>query len=131
MFGVNSTLVVGHEGVSDMNTTADRAVLYNLRLHLVNSLDLVVFAHVVFLVGDGAAIGKVTIDLGHWGHAVSAQVHSSAIMLRQVGGSVLLARAVGNAVLVGELVNASGVTTVAAATSLAVDDGLSVQTDGG
>ena len=87
---------------------------------------------------DGAtAIKAWVVSSGRWGLAVLAEIvvgagfGVSSSLINQVVGNVLLARAVGNTVFVGVLVDESGLTTVAVAASLAVDDNLGVQTDRG
>jgi hypothetical protein len=80
---------------------------------------------------DGLAVvhGGVLSVLG--GRAVTADVDRLALILHKVGGNVLLARGVDEASGVSVLVDISGVTTVAGATSWAVDDSLGAETNRG
>jgi len=90
VFRVNSTLVVIDEVVGHVDAAADGAVLNKLGFHLLDTSNVVVLANVVFLVGNGAAVGDVTINLGDGGHAVSAHIEVTAGALEEVCSFVLL-----------------------------------------
>jgi len=80
---------------------------------------------------DSSAAFLTIFTSGRWGRrAVSASVNGSQFVL-QVVGSVLHARSADETSGVGVGVDATGVTSIARATSLGVDDDLSVDGDGG
>jgi len=126
--GVDSTSV-DVELVGGLDTAGNGSKLSKVRLHLVGSLNVIVFADIILLVGNGGTSAGTAIS-GHWGNAISAQVEVGASGL-QVVGDVLLARTVRDTRVVGILVDTGRVTTVTAATSLAVDDSLGIQAYGG
>ena len=120
------------EFVSGMNTTRDGTVLEELGHHLVLAGDGVVLADVVLLVLDSGAVLHAGLALGgRRPGAVTADIDVSAHAVNQVEGGVLLARGVRDTGVVGILVDEGGVSTIARATSLAVDNSLGVETDGG
>jgi len=80
---------------------------------------------------DSSAAFLTIFTSGRWGRrAVSASVNGGQFVL-QVVGSVLHARSADETSGVGVGVDATGVTSIARATSLGVDDDLSVDGDGG
>lgn len=125
---VNTTSVFLELG-SGLDTTADRTVLCKVGLHLVSALQVVVLVDVVLLVGDGEATLHTAFTSGGWGPcAVTASVNVGNSSL-QVVSNVLHAGGVGDAAVEGMLVDLGGVTTVAGATSVSIDDNLSVKSD--
>jgi hypothetical protein len=132
MFGVDAARVSVVKSISCLDTAGDRTKLGKLRLHLIGSDHWVVLADVVLLVGYGSAVcGRIFTSFRNRWRAISAQVEIGALTALKVVSSILLARAVGDSVLVSVLVNLSGVATIAATSSLAIDDSLGVKTDWG
>lgn len=129
--GALDNLVVGGlEGVGGVDTAGDGAVSVELSLHVVGTLHAVVVRDVVLLVVDGLAVGIGGLAL-RGRRAVTADIVVGAHAVDQVVSGVLFAGRVGDAGCVSVPVDASGVATVAGATSLAVNDGLGIDADRG
>ena len=85
---------------------------------------------IVVLVLDGPAFVLAGLaDWAWWPGAVLALVDGTASERFRVFGNVLLARGVWDTLLVSELVDASWVSTLAASSSTAVDNDLSVESN--
>mmetsp|Transcript_12625 Transcript_12625/g.21241 ORF Transcript_12625/g.21241 Transcript_12625/m.21241 type:complete len:592 (+) Transcript_12625:45-1820(+) len=120
------------EVVGDLDSAGDGAVLEDLGSHLLGASEAVVVAHVVVLVVNGPALVLAgLVDGAGRPGAVLAEVDGIAGATLEVVGDVLLAGGVGDSLLEGELVDASGVSSLAGASGSAVDDGLGVEADGG
>ena len=131
MLRVDAAKVSGVKFFSSLNTTGNRSPFSELGFHLISTNNRVVLADVVFLVRNGTAVLETIIASSRCrGCAISAQIEVSALTTLKVESSVLLARAIRNTMIEGILVNLGRITTVAATTSLAVDNSLSIQTDG-
>jgi len=130
LFRVDSARVSPLELVSHVNTAGDGTMSVDLSLHLISSLNVIVVSDVVSDVGgdSGAARKTVVAFSGWWPDAVTADVDWLASVL-QVVSSVLLAGRVHKTVVVSPLVDLSGVSTIAGATSLAVNDYLSTKSN--
>jgi hypothetical protein len=132
VLGVNSTIVIILEVLGYMNTARDGSVSVKLGLHLVNTLDFVVFTNVVLNVCDGRAVFKSGVTLSWRGSgAVTAHVNWFAEAALEIIGDVLHAWWVVETILIGIGIDISWVSAVAGASSLAVDDYLGVKADRG
>jgi len=130
-FGVDATSV-GIEFVGGLDTASDGSVPGELSLHLVGSGEGVVLGDVVLGVFHSSAAREAIItERGRGPEAVTAEINVGASTGDKVVGGVLLAGRVGNTEGGSVKVDFSGVTTVARATSVAVDDSLGVEADGG
>jgi len=119
------------EVVGGVDTAADGTVEEEFSLHLVSTSDMVVLRSIVLgVVHGGAAVETIVTLSGRRPGAVSAEINVLAHAVDKVVSSVLLARRVRNTVLKGIFVNLGRVATVAGATSLAVNDDLSVEANG-
>ena len=115
-----------------VDTARDGSVEVELLHHGVLSADGVVLGNVVLGVVDSPAVVErvIALSVGRPG-AVTADINVLAHTALEVVGGVLLARRVGDTGLVGILVDLSGVATIARAASLAVNNGLSIESNRG
>ena len=128
--GVDTTIVLV-EGVGGLDTAGDGTVLHDLGLHLGGAGKAVVVRSVVLLVVNSPTLVLAGLALrARRPGAVLALVDGLAVEGGGVLGDVLLARRVRDTLLVGELVDTTGVATLARATGTAVDDDLGVEADG-
>jgi len=129
LLGVD-TSGVEFESVGDMDTTRDGSVLGDLSLHLSNTLDLVMVSDVVSFRSNGSASFHARLTRSRWGRgAVTALIDGRHSRL-QVEGSVLHARSSDKTYFMCGRVDTTGVTTVARATLLGIDNGLGIDGDG-
>ena len=121
------SIVVKLELLSCLDTAGNGAVL-ELSLHLVSTRNVEVLTDVVASVGlDGSATINSTLANGRRRPgAVTAHVDVLAASVHIVVGSVVDAAGVHKASVMSEFVDLSGVSTVARATSIAVDNHLGV-----
>jgi hypothetical protein len=130
---IDTSGIVLLEVVSGLNTATNGAVLVDLSLHLVSTLDGIVVRNVVFLEVDSSAVIRdafcVITFLANWRNAISADIDVLAVVLLQVGSLVLLARRVRDALRGGIFIDLDGISTIARSTSLAVDDCLGRQSE--
>jgi hypothetical protein len=128
--GVN-TSSVELESVGDVDTARDGSVLEDLSLHLSDTLNGVMVSDVVSGGSHSSAAFLTIFSSSRWGRgAVTADVNGLKSRL-QVVSNVLHARSVNETGLVSVRVDTTGVTTVARASSLSVDNHLGVDGDGG
>jgi hypothetical protein len=98
---------------------------------LINSLHFVIVTDVITGVSNGPAFILTTLSSRWWRpSAVFAFINGSELVL-EIVSDILLARASNQAGIMSILVNLSRVSTVTRATSLSVDDNLSVNRNGG
>lgn len=129
IFLINSgAIVVIVEVVGAVDTAADRTVL-KLSLHLVCSSDGIHLRDVVTSIGDSFAVFTLLALSGRRPRAVTANIDILANAIHIVKSLVVHARGVDETIGHGELVDLSGVTTVARSASLAVDDHLGADSD--
>ena len=130
VLGVDTT-GVSIELLGGIDTAGDGTVLVDLGLHLLGTGEAVVVGSIVVLVVDSRALVLAGLaDGARRPGAVLALVDGAAPEGLRVLSDVLLARGVGDTLLVGELVDTTGVATLAGATGTAVDDDLGVEGDG-
>ena len=122
---VNAAIVVVIEVVGSVDTAGDGAVL-ELGLHHLSTLHVVIFADVVAVhVSDGGASLDATFsNRGRGSSAVTAHIDGLAAAIDIVVSLVVSAATMDEAGCVGELVHITGVSTIAGATSVAVDNHL-------
>lgn len=117
------------EGVRDVDTAGDGSICGELGLHLRFALDTVVVANVVLgVLYSFAAFDATLIFLGRWPGAVTAYVDVFGMALKVIR-DVLHARAMRKTSLVSSSVNATGVSSIAGATFLKVDNSLRIDTN--
>ena len=122
---IDAEIVGGLEGVGGVDTAAHRSVGSKLSLHLISTSDIIVLADVVASVLNGNAAVEAILTLsGRRPCAVTADVDVSANIHLIVVGLIVSARSVDESLVSGELIDLSGVTTIARSTSLAVDNHL-------
>ena len=128
-----STVVLSLEFLSGVDTARDRTVGVKLGHHLIGTSKAVMVTNVVHLIrGDSSAAILTIITLrGRRPGAVTADISCFAHAVDEVICNILLARRVRNTGSVSISVDHGGITTIARATSLAVDDDLSIETDRG
>jgi len=135
LLGVDSVVlggIVSEEGIGNVDSARDRAVSGDLSLHLVSTSHAVVIADVVSSGrGDGPAFVLTILSSGWWGPGAVLAGSDGRDLSLEVVGNVLLASSVDESFIMGVLVNLSGVTSIARATSLSVDNDLGVNRDGG
>jgi hypothetical protein len=130
--GVNTTEVGSLEEIGSVDTAGDGAVSVELSLHLLNTWELVVLWDVVADIGlNREASLNARVIGSRWGPgAVTAHINGGAVVLK-VSGSVLLAGRMDKTGFLSVLVHFTGVTSIAGATFLAVNNNLGVKTNGG
>ena len=131
-FRVDTTVVVVVEVVGGVDTARDGSVLEG-SLHLVGTFDVVVLADVVEgVVSDGGAAVEATVANGRGrSSTVTALVNGSTTVLNIVVSYVVHAGSMDETMGHGELIDLSGVATVAGAASVTVDDHLCADSDRG
>ena len=116
--------------IGGVDTAGDRAILESL-LHRILASNAVVGADIVPGRGHSSAVlGTGLVGHWWWGAAVHAVVDGVGRVL-EVIGDVLLARGVDEAVVVGSFVNLVGVSAVARAAPLVVDNHLGIKSNRG
>ena len=127
---VDAAVVLLLELVGGLDTAGDWTVLVELSLHLVNSRESVVERNVVFLVVNSPAFVLAGLsDWAWWPCAVLALVNSITTEALWIMSNVLFARGVWNTLHTSEFVDTTWVSTLARATSTAVDNDLSIETN--
>ena len=125
-------IIVGVEVVGGVDTARDGSVL-ELSLHLDSTLHVVVLVDVVAShIGDGGATFDARItNSGRRPSAVTAHINGLAASRDIVERLIVSTRSVDKTLLASELVNFGGVSTIARATGIAVDDHLGREGDRG
>jgi len=122
--------IVSEESVGDVDSARDGTVSGKLGLHLISSSDTVVVADVVSGVLDSPAFVLASFASRAWRPCAVLAGGDRANLFLEVVGGVLFARSSHESSVVSVLVDLSGVTSIARATSLSVDNDLSVNGDG-
>ena len=125
---LDNLVIGGLELVSGVDTARDGAMSVELSLHLVGAFNTVVVMDVVLRELNSLAIGVSSLS-SRRRSAVAANVVGCAHTVDQVVGGVLLARRVRDTDGMGISVYHTGVATITGTTSLAVNDGLGIESN--